>query len=171
MECLNLMELTIEIAVLILIIGIIRQLFQKSMSPNFRYLLWILVALRILIPVRMEFILELPVKTSSLTETLMIPENSTIYENLDAVGEISMNGNFHGVENMSGEENLVVGATPYTEKGGIKTEISISTEDILLIIWLLGAAIMTVYILICNVRLFSKLNMHRLEMGTCFEPL
>ena len=69
MECLNLMELTIEIAVLIFIIGIVRQLFQKNMSPNFRYLLWILVVLRILIPVRMEFIVELPDQTASLTET------------------------------------------------------------------------------------------------------
>lgn len=166
MECLNLMELTIEIAVLIFIIGIVRQLFQKNMSPNFRYLLWILVVLRILIPVRMEFIVELPDQTASLTETFMRPENSTIYESKDAGGEISMNGNFPGGEKVSGEENLVVGANPYTEEGGIKTEISISTEDILLIIWLLGAVIMTVYILISNVRLFSKLNKHRLAMGT-----
>ena len=166
MECLNLMELTIEIAVLIFIIGIVRQLFQKNMSPNFRYLLWILVVLRILIPVRMEFIVELPDQTASLTETFMRPENSTIYESKDAGGEISMNGNFPGGEKVSGEENLVVGANPYTEEGGIKTEISISTEDILLIIWLLGAVIMTVYILISNVRLFSRLNKHRLAMGT-----
>ena len=60
MEILNLAEITVEVSALILFISLIRALFRKKSNPNVRYFLWIFVALRVLLPFKLDFAVEMP---------------------------------------------------------------------------------------------------------------
>lgn len=69
MEFLNLFEITIEVSFLILFIGIVRKLLKNFINPNFRYFLWVFVAIRILMPLHMNISVAVP----------QMPEDSTLY--------------------------------------------------------------------------------------------
>lgn len=60
MKFLNLFDITVEISLLIVLIGTINRLLKKKLDPNIRYFLWIFVAIRLLLPLRIELSVELP---------------------------------------------------------------------------------------------------------------
>ncbi len=60
MEFLNLTRMTVEVSVLIILITLVRSLFQKKCNPNIRYFLWIFVALRVLLPFKLDLAVEIP---------------------------------------------------------------------------------------------------------------
>lgn len=60
MKLLSLIEISIETALLIVLIQGIRVVFRKQIHPNVRYALWIFAALRILVPVKLEIPVALP---------------------------------------------------------------------------------------------------------------
>lgn len=54
MKILSLTELSIEVMILVSFIMLVRTLFRKQLNPNIRYLLWLFVGIRILIPFQFE---------------------------------------------------------------------------------------------------------------------
>lgn len=54
MKVLSLTELSIEVMILVSFIMLVRTLFRKQLNPNIRYLLWLFVGIRILIPFQFE---------------------------------------------------------------------------------------------------------------------
>lgn len=60
MEFLNLFDITVETSLLIVLIGAVNKLLKKKLDPNIRYFLWVFVAIRLLLPIRVELSVEVP---------------------------------------------------------------------------------------------------------------
>ena len=60
MKLLELSRITAEAAVLTILILAVSRVLLRRLKPGIRYFLWIFVALRILVPVRIEFLPEVP---------------------------------------------------------------------------------------------------------------
>ena len=72
MEIINLFDLTVETSLLILLIGTINKLLRKRLDPNIRYFLWIFVAIRLLVPIRVTLPLEIPEQWNAVVESVQV---------------------------------------------------------------------------------------------------
>ena len=183
MEVLNLFKITVEVSFLILLIGIVRKLLKNFINPNFRYLLWIFVALRILVPLHMNISVTVP----------QMPENSTLYLGMDVnlentpfgaetPGAQPVEGNGE-VENSAIQGGGLAQSTGTIADTGViseSDEISQATKsgrkaltlkEIFMLIWLSGVILMTVYLLINNIRMYRKLKAGRKEIKKLPEGL
>lgn len=180
MEVLNLFELTVEVSFLILFIGIVRKLLKNFINPGLRYFLWIFVALRILVPLHMNISMVVP----------QMPEDSTLYLGMEinlentplnvllqdeAPAKQPEAGNEAAGGGAISEASFVQGAGAKSDTDKIseidaKSEITqtgrkaLSLKEILMLIWLSGVIVMTVYLLINNIRMFRKLKAGRKEI-------
>lgn len=188
MEFLNLFEITIEVSFLVLFIGIVRKLLKKFINPNLLYFLWIFVAIRILVPLHMNISVAVP----------QMPENSTLYLGMDVnlentpLGAVlqdelpaaqptagdgtAENSAIQGGLTQSAGVDTIEATGAISESGEIsKTTKSgskiLSVKEIFMLIWLSGVILITIYLLINNIRMFRKLKAGRTEIKKLPEGL
>lgn len=176
MELLNLFEITIQVSVLIIFIIITRKLFKKRLDPNIRYFLWIFVAIRILVPFRMEFSVELPKVLNNHAIHTLVSENKDVsLDNMTINTTLpetmvtteppiqSEGGGSHYKEKENAKNQIT--DNQHVESGYVQSGAAVSTELILMVLWLSGAVIMAQYLFVNNVRLFRELKGERREIG------
>ena len=76
MEFINLLDITVETCLLIILIGVINRLLKKRLDPNIRYFLWIFVVVRLLAPVRVIWPVEVPERWETAAESVYSDQNS-----------------------------------------------------------------------------------------------
>lgn len=157
MEFLNLVEITMEGSVLIIFITLIRSLFRKKLDPNIRYFLWFFVAVRVLIPFKLELSVELPEPRVPYSFGMRMEE-----ERQKENGE---NGN-------SGQDVFQKAAGAFSIPAA-KKGISLTKGQVLFLLWLCGAGLMALYVLLVNIKLRMTLKAGRRKIGRlpCRIPL
>lgn len=106
MKLLSLIEISVETALLIVILQGIRVIFRKQLHPNIRYALWLFVALRILIPFKLEIPVALPqymTYVPFVNSFMERQENAGYYRNLFA-GKMEYEA-FVSSDNLEGVDN------------------------------------------------------------------
>lgn len=175
-QILNLLDITIEVSVIIVLITIIRIKLKEYLNPNAVYFLWIFVLLCTLIPIRLGIVIvpeddtqrmiaNIPqsvIDNIPLVEVTKASDISTDdAESISTVplgNEDSTDSSLSSVENKDDMERL-----PY------QTEEDSSNSFILLpyLIWGLTAAIITLYVIVVNIRFYLYAKRNREEVGIC----
>ncbi|MDE7222155.1 MAG: hypothetical protein K2O34_00055, partial [Acetatifactor sp.] len=159
MELLNLLDITIETALLIILIGVGNKLLKHKLDSNIRYFLWIFVAVRLLVPVRMEFSVEAP----DLFDTAA--EHS---ENAQAVPEILLlvtgghTASLPQADTAAGPTDistLLQQAVPDTVTAPERQAIPL--KKVAQLAWVLGMVVLSVYVLVSNVSVFLSFRKGR----------
>ena len=164
MKVLNLIEITTEVSLLIILISFLRGLFKNRLNPNVRYFLWLFVAIRLMLP--FKFILNVPEVWASAPFFAMT--NQMVTE-LERSPEIPTNetdtARAINDSNMLTSE-LPVPAEPFEseipeETNTRQAKISLTKEKIFSLIWLCGVFVITEYIVLNNLKLFTMFKKHR----------
>lgn len=169
----NIVNIVLGTTILILLILLARWLFWKRCNPNILYFLWIFVALRILLPINIPFVLQ----NTHLNEESF--RNTPIYsyvaqENTEEVSKENDVSNYHILINKTEDDRKSVSDI---EQGAIirekeaETKTLLHTKTILIIIWSCGSIILTLYFVLVNFYTFhniekrkvGKLN-HKIEI-------
>lgn len=164
MEFLNLAQITVEASVWILLVSLIRSLFGKKCNANVRYFLWLFVALRVLLPVKLDLTVEIPGNWNRIPLSVaerVGPEAETVYEAEGAPGRKA--GQTEGLDIAADDTDTPVpsgissGSTSIAEQ---RTE-SFPVKTAFSLIWLCGVFCMTFYICLNNRRLHRILKAGR----------
>ena len=159
MKVLNiLLEITIYSGILFCAIMLLKLCFQNRMSPFLHFAIWGLLLVRLLMPVTLESsvqLIRIPAEASIKTVN-QIPKSSAVPTlNTDTYYPAKA----HQQTNLSDQTQNA--ATPPAEiKNTTMTQqaVSLSTEIILLAIWLAGAAIGVLYLAALYVLLRSRIK-------------
>jgi beta-lactamase regulating signal transducer with metallopeptidase domain len=157
MRFLNLFEITAEVSVLIVLIGIIRMALKKRLNPNIRYFLWIFVAVRILVPFQFEFSVELPKQLENVPIKAVLEEPTNFQSENYTLDTLPIEG--LTAENLS---KLDINETTEVKS----EEKNIDIYKLFLCIWIFGVCVMTFYVSLNNIRLCTRLKKYRKEIGT-----
>ena len=160
MVTLNYFQVTVEVSVLIVVVSLVSILIKK-LSPNVKYFLWIFVALRILVPLKGEVSFTLPEKTEETIEVLGLDSNVIILDERedyikDAV-EVEEQIGLEVIE--GGEDRTLIKSlkASYLEKR--------DSGDVLRIAWLAGGMVVTIFVLLNNIRLYREFIVKRKRVG------
>ena len=154
-------EVLITSSVLICIIILLRALLKNRVSAVFIYSLWLLAALRLLLPLElapsaMSVMNVVPRANIEETPALRLepPESEIV---LPATPEVGL----HGASSVgSVDTEIQQGGSGAVHSPG-NTGHRPDTQMLLRAIWLLGAAVMAVYLLAVNGRMYLKLRGER----------
>ena len=157
----NVSEVLITSSVLICIIILLRALLKNRVSAVFIYSLWLLAALRLLLPLElapsaMSVMNVVPRANIEETPALRLepPESEIV---LPATPEVGL----HGASSVgSVDTEIQQGGSGAVHSPG-NTGHRPDTQMLLRAIWLLGAAVMAVYLLAVNGRMYLKLRGER----------
>lgn len=190
-QLLNLLDITIEVSVLIIIITIIRIKLKGYLNPNAIYFLWIFVLLCTLVPIRVgirivpeadvqNVIVNLPpnvIDHIPLVEVTGISggdmpeisaEDTELIQDTGAIPDASL-------EN----EDSAEGIPPSIEKEEDMESLPERTEEdssdpslpLFYLIWGLAAAAMAVYVITSNIRFYFYARHNREEAGICEDRI
>jgi beta-lactamase regulating signal transducer with metallopeptidase domain len=157
MRFLNLFEITAEVSVLIVLIGIIQMALKKRLNPNIRYFLWIFVAVRILVPFQFEFSVELPKQLENVPIKVISEEPTNFQSENYTLDNLPIEGLTAG--DLS--EPVIDETTDVKSE-----EKGIDKYELFLCIWIFGVGVMSLYVSLNNMRLCTRLKKHRQEIGT-----
>ncbi len=166
MRILTAAEMTFQVSILILVIGLVRKVFSDRLSVGFQYFLWIFVALRLLLPIGVTMNVVLPQTVRSVAETVRsVVAFWNENESLDDSAETILTE----ADGDSLVETATTGSDISSEAEETISEnlhliISDNFNIILLIVWVAGCAVLGLYILICNLRFFAHLRKYRREI-------
>ena len=149
MKVLNiLLEITIYSGILFCAIMLLKLCFKNRMSPFLHFVVWGLLIARLLIPVTLESAVHLfviPAETSSETENQEHMPKSRTEPALDT--DTYYPGHAQLQTNVSGQaQSAAMSSTETKNTPTIQQTTSLSTEEILLAVWLTGAAIGVLYL-------------------------
>ena len=194
-QVLNLLDITIEVSVLIIIITIIRIKLKEYLSPNAIYFLWIFVLLCTLIPVR----LGIKVVPEADVQNIIAGISPSVINNIPLVKVTDISDSV--TPEMPADDSGIVYDTepipnnlPETENNTEDVpanlpeplETGYGMEDLPMqmdgdspdssiplpyLIWGLVAAAMAVYIAVVNIRLHLYARHNREEVGICEEHI
>lgn len=165
-KTMDLFALTVETSLLILTIGVINRLFRKRLDPNIRYILWIFVAIRLLAPVRVILPLEVPWQWDMATASDQAPQMQGAMDGQATVTP-SVERLPRHTETIAAPTLPAPPITPDTETvTPTPTAVSpaLSPEKMIRLVWVLGMAVMTGYILLGNRKVFMELRKSRQEL-------
>jgi bla regulator protein BlaR1 len=163
MKILNiLLEITIYSVVLFCAIMLLKRFFKNKMSPFLHFAIWGLLIARLLIPVTLESSIQLivlPDKTveNSVTES---PVQTPYNKNLD-VANYANTPNTVPLQPQFNHQQTTISNTPsVVTRQALSSQqtSSLSTEEILLTIWLVGVAIGLMYLAILYVLLQKQIR-------------
>jgi len=142
----NAINMIFATCVLIMLVLLFRRLFWKKCNPNLLYFLWIFVALRILVPVNIPYILSMPAS-----------EQETVKTNISALvsGAVLTDASApaDGISDRDSESGVnLENPSEYGQKAPL------SLKQILLFIWLCGCVLCAVYCLFINVCAFRNIT-------------
>lgn len=166
MELLNLFDITIETALLIVLIGIGNRLLKHRLDPNIRYFLWFFVAMRLLAPVRVEFSVEVPelfdtaVEHSQNIPAVQPDATGTAPEILPPVPaghttDAPQKDTAASLADISVQQQYPSDAEADLEKPVVPLKKTAQ------LVWGLGAVVLSVYVLASNVSVFLSLRKNR----------
>lgn len=169
----NIVNIVLGTTILILLILLARWLFWKRCNPNILYFLWIFVAIRILLPVNIPFVLH----NTHLNEEIVV--NTPIYsyvtqENTEAVSKENEVSNYNILLDDTEDDNKSVadiGQGTIVKGKASKINPPLQKKTILIFIWCCGSIILTLYFVLVNFYTFhnikkrkvGKLN-HKIEI-------
>lgn len=175
-------EMTLGVSFLIGMILFLRKILQKKWNPNIRYFLWLFVALRILVPVKVEIVLP----SNQFTEKLqaILPQEGAAEEQSVPNTLLQTDAEHVDAENQGAVHlplepggKYVSETLPWTPAQqrtvtGVEKEGAQMGKSIFGVIWLCGAIGLSGYILVKNGRLYQRIKGSRrqvevLENGLC----
>ncbi len=145
-------------SVLTVVIMLIRRLFGEKLDLNIRYFLWLFVALRILIPVSIDYDLPEIGWFKGVQEPNPILESDGVM-NGRKQQDIPEYNNIESYTEPFYEKPLKIPAQP------TKREKILSMDKIFTLIWLIGAAGLGSYILMNNFRFYTMVKRQRKVAG------
>lgn len=181
--------------VMILAVVALRAIFGKKMSAGFRYALWALVALRLLIPGTF-FKSPVSIKTAVMkTEVAENMESVKDFSSVELSGENeaiarprynrpAVNPANNAAANTETKPENTSSQIPAAEEKPAETapkvtviknvtpervktyQKTIKARDILNVVWITGMALMAAYMLYVNIRLYLKLRERRVRLET-----
>lgn len=164
----DILAVSIELAIMILVILVIRKVFWKRCNPNIIYFLWLFVMIRTLIPI--HFSVELPVgeREEQLTALFnMMQENSTPFSNpSDHKNDIIAYEmwNKREAETVSPMQlDLNLNDMARDAQNQSKQLLKISWSDMCKFIWIFGCHTFAIYFIVVNY-LFHK-HMLKKQVG------
>ena len=154
-------EIIITVSILIICILLIRRVFRRKIGSRFKYALWLLVALRLVIPVSIP--VSLPMAEVLDPYHLMGFDTDDVVEQLEQPIQVTIHsGNIY---HLLAEDSDQTADNASGETGGARTffmagHLGYSWLDVLGILWTGGMLIVAAWILLTN-RIFY----HRLKKG------
>lgn len=163
-------EIMITASVLILCIMLIRHFFRGRISNRLQYALWLLVAIRLIVPVSaqlylslgdidafriMDLVKKLEGDFGDITERLEQPVSFTLNMNSPAARQIA--------ERMMGEDMTYVGGADGPTSIFLAGSGGFTWLDVLRWIWFGGMGVMAVWMTVVNLRFRRKLRRERRE--------
>lgn len=177
-QLLNLLDITIEVSVLIIIITIIRIKLKEYLNPNAIYFLWIFVLLCTLIPVRAG----VRIVPEADVQNVIVNLPSSI---IDHIPLLEVTGRSDGdMPEISVEDTGLIQDTEAIpaaplendeDMGSLpdRTEEDSSDSFIPLpyLIWGLVAAAMAIYVIMSNIHFYFYAKQNREEVGICEDRI
>ncbi len=168
----NLLDITIEVSILILVIAVLRRVLKKKISPNIMYFMWIFVAISTIIPYRFELMVEVPYKVPEAVTTVPVNLDMTIEEIFsdavpaepaqDITQPISEQETMIEQSGMTMSDDM--GIPKYTTVAGGKRGITV--KSILYGIWGIGVVLFAGYVIAVNLKLLCYAYKKRQMTGT-----
>ena len=152
MDILNvLLEISIYAAVIFFALMCVKKVFHKQMSPLLHYAVWALLIVRLMMPVTIDSSLKLVVIPTEATaqQTAQVAEQSAADAD-DAV--LAPNNTVSAVDELQASQPVTETAAKTqtavntTATTGRTSTVHLGTTDLLLIVWMAGAAAALVYI-------------------------
>lgn len=156
-------------SILIFIILFIRRLFWKKCNPNVLYFLWLFVALRILLPVNIPFVLHDENINKILSQKISI-NSDAFSEHVDNTSETNALTDIENAEDFTEDKNVYYSREQRKERQDLavesdkmeKTQMTkkqgLKTDTILFIIWCCGSLSLTVYFVLVNFYVFRNVK-------------
>ena len=141
----TLLEITIYSGVIVIITMLLKTVFKRRMSPWLHYAVWLVLIARLMLPVTVEsgfHVFTAPAQVQS--ETTAIPQAQTDITSAEPANKVNYGYQPQPVKKLDSDTSAsspVSSAAPVTNK-------PLSTEDVLLIAWSLGAGISILYIIL-----------------------
>lgn len=168
-QILNLLDITIEVSVLILIITIIRLKLKKYLTPNAVYFLWIFVLLCILVPFRIG----IKIVPKADVQNVIVNLPPDVVDHIPLV-EVTERPD-RNMPEISAGESIPPSAEQKEDMGSLpdRAEENPPASSIPLpyLIWGLTAAGMAIYVIISNIRFYFYAGHNREEVGICEDHI
>lgn len=160
----NMKEIMITVSVLSICILLIRRIFRREIGSRFQYALWLLVVLRLTIPVSIP--VNLPMEGMS-RHHLMELHTDDVVERLEKPIQVtidSRNGIYHLLaEDSAGTTNSVAGE--FQESSLFMAgHLGFSWIDVLGMVWVIGMIVIAAWILVTNGIFSCRLKSRRRAM-------
>ena len=145
-----LLEISIYSAVIFFAVMGVKKVFHSQMSPLLHYAVWALLIVRLMMPITIDSSLNL----------VVVPSEQPAQQTVQNTGEVPPAGETvfaapsasTGNETQAGQtlpeagDTVITAAAPVSAADGLNASPQMSTTDLLLIIWLVGAGVAGVYI-------------------------
>jgi beta-lactamase regulating signal transducer with metallopeptidase domain/alpha-tubulin suppressor-like RCC1 family protein len=150
---------TLGASVLTIVILLIRRLFGEKINPNIRYLLWLFVALRILIPVSIDYTLPEIGWLGGEKEQVFVQDTVGITDKWKQQDILEF---FNNIDNNRASNT---GKLPNTSAQSFVRKENLNIDKLLFMIWLIGLIGLGSYIIINNIRFYVMLKKQRKAVG------
>ena len=163
-------EIVITVSVLIICIMLIRHFFKGRIGNRLQYALWLLVAVRLIVPISAQLYLSLgeidAFRIMDLVNRLE-DDYGDITQRLEQPFSFTMNLNSLGgawiAEKMLGEDMSYVGEADGPTSIFLAGSVGFTWLDLLRWIWFGGMGLMAVWMVAVNLRFWRKLRRERRE--------
>lgn len=152
----------ISSSVLILTVILLRHLLSGKISLKLRYMMWLLVAIRLLIPFEMG-----QSSFSVMTLVERVESSAAVYENYDTPDDTP---NFEDVQTPANPP-AIIPVTPQDPTQSPVKQNSVTIIDILKIIYVAGALSMAGWILFVNLRFTHEAKKNAVPLKGTVSPL
>ncbi|MDE6675082.1 MAG: hypothetical protein K2K19_09780, partial [Acetatifactor sp.] len=160
MKFLNLLDITVEISLLIVLIGTINRLLKKELDPNIRYFLWIFVAIRLLLPLRIELSVELPnVDLFDTAAEYMQDSRTDETATAEAVSAPLPAAPVRDITPAMPQQ-----PPSLTDAQTVPERIAVSGKGVAQFVWILGMVALSGYVLVSNGRVFLSFRKNRRKL-------
>ncbi len=146
MEILNaLLEISVYSGVIVIVIMLLKAVFKHRMSPCLHYAVWFVLLARLMLPFTVEsgfHVFTAPAQTQS--ETSAAPLSQTAVTSSESAGNVNYGYRPQPVKKLESDTSVVSPVSPAAPV----TNKPLSTEVVLLIVWLSGAGVSLIYIVV-----------------------
>ncbi len=165
MDILNtLFEITVYSVIIVIATMLLKAVFKRRMSPRLHYAVWVVLMLRLMLPVTVESGFHVFTTPPSQAQTVAMPQAQTGAASAEPAAKVIYG---YQPKPVKGHKSVTTAASPVAKTVPVKAQ-PLSSEDILLIIWLSGVGVSVLYIIIlyatlrCRVRKNAALPSARL---------
>ncbi len=163
------LDMILSSSLIIAVTLLLRKLLGKKCNPNIRYMLWLLVAIRILLP--MEFVFEVEedsfaaavIETGEVTRAQVVERivNPSFDEELLRENEERVPNEDKGMKSGYELEDGLTLATKDEIKGNSLEQVQLT--KLFGIVWIVGSVSLSFYWIGLNIYSFSKIKKRRIE--------